>query len=623
MIPQTFQELILRLQSFWADHGCVVLQPLDMEVGAGTFHPATFLRAVGPENWNAAYVQPSRRPTDGRYGENPNRLQHYYQFQVVMKPSPANFQELYLESLKALGVDTLEHDVRFVEDNWESPTLGAWGLGWEVWLNGMEVSQFTYFQQAGGIECFPVTGEITYVQKAKYLPKIASAEYVAAYALTEPNAGSDANAGKTKATLNEDGTHYLLNGQKIWITNGGFADVYVVFAKIDDDKNLSAFIVERTFEGFSTGAEEKKFGIKGSSTVAIFFDNCKVPVENLLGERQGGFKMALTILNGGRIKAGAGATGGALHALELGIDYAKTRQQFGKAISEFGVIQAKLGDIATQVFATEAAVFRTADLIDNKIEELVAKGIAANEAKVKAVREFAIEAAIIKVRGSELACHALDEVMQIHGGMGYAFETGIGMGYRDARITKIYEGTNEINSMLAVGELFKRAMQTKEVDLKTVGGKIPSFLVSRINPFRDKSDKTEQERIVKGLKYAFLYVSNIAGKKLKEELINEQEIVMNLSTILQESFLSESAWLKVEKLSQLSNGKDLELQRQQLRLYLYLSLAKAKAAAKEAVASIESGRKQRQHNRIIDLLLQPYLINPKEVRRSIAKTILK
>ena len=158
----TFQELILKLQQFWADQGCVVLQPLDMEVGAGTFHPATFLRAMGPESWNAAYVQPSRRPTDGRYGENPNRLQHYYQFQVAMKPSPENFQELYLESLAALGVDPSIHDIRFVEDNWESPTLGAWGLGWEVWLNGMEVTQFTYFQQAGGLECYPVTGEITY-----------------------------------------------------------------------------------------------------------------------------------------------------------------------------------------------------------------------------------------------------------------------------------------------------------------------------------------------------------------------------------------------------------------------------------------------------------------------------
>ncbi len=162
MIPETFQELILRLQNFWANHGCVVLQPLDMEVGAGTFHPATFLRALGPENWNAAYVQPSRRPADGRYGENPNRLQHYYQFQVVMKPSPADFQGLYLDSLQSLGIDPLEHDIRFVEDNWESPTLGAWGLGWEVWLNGMEVTQFTYFQQAGGLECLPVTGEITY-----------------------------------------------------------------------------------------------------------------------------------------------------------------------------------------------------------------------------------------------------------------------------------------------------------------------------------------------------------------------------------------------------------------------------------------------------------------------------
>ena len=162
MIPETFQELILRLQRFWGSHGCVILQPLDMEVGAGTFHPATFLRAIGPENWNAAYVQPSRRPADGRYGDNPNRLQHYYQFQVVMKPSPRNFQQLYLDSLTAIGVDALEHDVRFVEDNWESPTLGAWGLGWEVWLNGMEVSQFTYFQQVGGLSCKPISGELTY-----------------------------------------------------------------------------------------------------------------------------------------------------------------------------------------------------------------------------------------------------------------------------------------------------------------------------------------------------------------------------------------------------------------------------------------------------------------------------
>ena len=472
------------------------------------------------------------------------------------------------------------------------------------------------------IGCLPIVYYGNESQKAKYLPKIASAEYVAAYALTEPNAGSDANAGKTKATLSDDEEHYLLNGQKIWITNGGFADVFVVFAKIDEDKNLSAFIVERGFEGFSVGAEEKKFGIKGSSTVQLFFDNCKVPAENLLGERQGGFKMALTILNGGRIKAGAGATGGAYHALERGIEYAKTRQQFGKSIAEFGVIQAKIGDISTAAFATEAAVFRTADLIDNKIAALVSEGMNESEAKVKAVREFAIEAAIIKVKGSDLACYALDEVMQIHGGMGYAFETGIGMGYRDARITKIYEGTNEINSMLAVGELFKRAMQTKEVDLKTVGGKIPSFIVSRLNPFRDKSTAAEQERIVKGLKYAFLYISNAAGKKLKQGLIEEQEIVMNLSTILQEAYLSESAWLKVIKLRNRKSVKDLMVKEQMLELYLYQSLAKAKTAAKEAIASFEDGRAQRQHNRIIDILLQPYLVNPKAVRRNIARAAM-
>jgi len=174
--PNTFQELILRLQQYWAEQGCVLLQPYDMEVGAGTFHPATFLRAIGPEPWSAAYVQPSRRPTDGRYGENPNRLQHYYQFQVVLKPSPDNIQELYLESLKMLGIDTAIHDVRFVEDNWESPTLGAWGLGWEIWLNGMEVTQFTYFQQVGGLECRPVTGEITYGLEriAMYLQGVSS-----------------------------------------------------------------------------------------------------------------------------------------------------------------------------------------------------------------------------------------------------------------------------------------------------------------------------------------------------------------------------------------------------------------------------------------------------------------
>lgn len=474
------------------------------------------------------------------------------------------------------------------------------------------------------IGCLPIVYYGNEAQKRKYLPKIASAEYVAAYALTEPQAGSDANAGRTSARLSGDGQHYLLNGQKIWITNGGFADVYIVFAKIDTDKNLSAFIVERNFEGFSTGEEEKKFGIKGSSTVQLFFDNCKVPVENLLGAREEGFKMALTILNGGRIKAGAGGIGGAKFAINKSVSYAKERQQFGKAIASFGAIQAKLANMAMQVFAAEAACFRTADLIDRKEASLLAKGASQNEAKIKSISEFAIEASIVKVRGSELVCYALDEAMQIFGGMGYAVETGLGVGYRDARITKIYEGTNEINAMLSVGELSKRALQTKELDLLTAGKRIPSFLLARLNPFRAKDEKAEQNRLVQGLKYTFLYLSSAAGKKLRKQMIDEQEIIMHLSTILQEAYLADSALLKLRKLQQ-STTEDqakLKVREEMVQLFLYQASNKARQAAFDVLASFAEGSELRRHRRIIKLLLQPYSVNPRTLGRNIAQALL-
>ncbi len=474
------------------------------------------------------------------------------------------------------------------------------------------------------IGCLPIVYYGNEAQKQKYLPKIASAEYVAAYALTEPEAGSDANAGRTSARLSEDGQHYLLNGQKIWITNGGFADVYIVFAKIDTDKNLSAFIVERSFEGFSVGEEEKKFGIKGSSTVQLFFDNCKVPVENLLGAREEGFKMALTILNGGRIKAGAGGIGGAKFAINKSVGYAKERQQFGKAIASFGAIQAKLADMAMQVFAAEAACFRTADLIDRKEASLLANGASHNEAKIKSISEFAIEASIVKVRGSELVCYALDEAMQIFGGMGYAVETGLGIGYRDARITKIYEGTNEINAMLSVGELSKRALQTKELDLLTAGKRIPAFLLGRLNPFRAKDEKSEQDRIVQGLKYTFLYLSSAAGKKLRKQMIDEQEIIMHLSTILQESYLADSALLKLRKLQQSTKEDQAKLKMRQdmVQLFLYQASNKARQAAFDVLASFAEGSELRRHRRIIKLLLQPYGVNPRTLGRNIAQALL-
>lgn len=475
------------------------------------------------------------------------------------------------------------------------------------------------------IGCLPLVYYGNEAQKKKYLPKIASAEFVAAYALTEPGAGSDANAGKTKAILSEDGQHYVLNGQKIWITNGGFADVYTVFAKIEEDKNLSAFIVERTFEGFSTGTEEKKFGIKGSSTVAIFFDNCKVPVENLLGEREGGFKMALTILNGGRIKAGAGGIGGAEVTIKRAVEYAIERKQFGKSIAEFGAIQSKIGQLAMRVFANQTACLRIADLIDRKEKELLENGLAEGEAKIKATGEFAIEAAIIKVKGSVLVCEALDEAMQIFGGMGYSAETGIGMGYRDARITKIYEGTNEINAMLAVGELSKRGLQTKEIDLIGAGKKIPGFLLQQINPFRSKSPDHEMERVIRSLKNTFLYVSGAAGKQLKRKLIDEQEIILHLSTLLQEAFVAESAVLKIKKLAQRKNHdpQKLVIQKQMAQLYLYEALDKSRKAASDVIAGFAKGRSLKLHNRMLKILLKPYYINPVEHRKNIAQAIIK
>jgi alkylation response protein AidB-like acyl-CoA dehydrogenase len=471
------------------------------------------------------------------------------------------------------------------------------------------------------IGCLPLVYYGNEAQKAKYLPKMATAEYVAAYALTEPNAGSDANAGKTKAVLSEDGKNYILNGQKIWITNGGFADIYTVFAKIDDDKKLSAFIVERDFEGFSVGAEEKKLGIKGSSTVQIFFDNCKVPVENLLGEREGGFKMALNILNGGRIKAGSGGVGATINSLDLSIKYTSERKQFGKAISEFGAIQYKIGNIAMQAFAVESACFRTADLIDKKEAELKSAGVSDNEAKVKAIREFAIEAAIVKVKGSELACFAVDEAIQMHGGMGYSAETGLGMGYRDARITKIYEGTNDINSMLAVGELTKRGVVTKELDLMGAGKKIPAFVASQMNPFRNQSIAIEQARVVQGLKNTFLFVSGMAGRILKRKLIEEQEIILNLSSILQEAYVCDSAFLKIKKLQRKENydEKKLEVQQKMVKLYLYEAQEVARKAALEAIASFATGRQKRTYTKMVNRMLKPFEINPKALRREIAQ----
>jgi alkylation response protein AidB-like acyl-CoA dehydrogenase len=469
------------------------------------------------------------------------------------------------------------------------------------------------------IGSLPIMWYGTDEQKAKYLPGIASGENGCSYCLTEPGAGSDANRGKTKAVLNAEGTHYILNGQKMWITNGGFAEIFTVFAKIDDDEKLSAFIVEKSFGGISLGKEEKKMGIKASSTVQVFFNNCKIPKENLLGERGKGFNMALNILNSGRIKIAAGGVGGMKFGLDKTIEYSKQRIQFNKPISDFGAIKQKIGTIATQAFAIESGTYRIGANVDQKHAELLQKGNGINDAKINAMREYAIECAILKVQGSEAMCMTGDEAIQIFGGMGYSQETGVEMAYRDARITKIYEGTNEINRMLALGEFYKRAFVTKEMNIGLAKSTIPSALLQNYNPFKSGEMATEW-MYVNNLKSLFMIITGAAGNKLKEKLVDEQEIVMNLADILSMAFISESALLRVQKLSEKSSvdKAELEIKTKLAKLYLYDALETVRKAANQAIDSYATGLEKSVLKLLTRRLLRTYNINPKNTRREIA-----
>ena len=456
-------------------------------------------------------------------------------------------------------------------------------------------------------------------QKKKYLPKIVTAEIKAAYALTEPSAGSDANSGKTKATLDVTNNRFLINGQKMWITNAGFADLFVVFAKIENDKNLSAFIVEKSFGGITLGEEEKKLGIKGSSTRQVFFNDCPVPMENLLGEREGGFKIALNILNSGRIKLAAGSIGGAKFALNKAIKYAIERKQFGKSIAEFAAMKHKLGEMARKIFAAESAIYRTGKNIDLKESELKNEGKSENEMKLEALREFAIECAMMKVYSTEVLDYCIDESLQIHGGMGYSAETGIEMGYRDARITRIYEGTNEINRMLAFAELMKRAFQTKELNLKEAGKKIPKTLLKRFL----RIEKLTSEKVIENHKYLFLILSKYAFDAFGMELEHEQEIIMNLSDILTETYVAESVYLRVNKVKKqkISNGT-IQQKENVLALQLYEANIKILHCANTIIDSLPNIKNKTLRFYIKLLTPQPHL-NPTKIRRAIAENLLE
>jgi alkylation response protein AidB-like acyl-CoA dehydrogenase len=475
-----------------------------------------------------------------------------------------------------------------------------------------------------GIGTLPIVYYGNEDQKKKYLPKLATGEWKAAYCLTEPDSGSDANSGKTKATPTADGKHYVINGQKMWITNGGFADIFIVFAKIENDKNLSAFIVEKTFGGITMNEEEHKMGIKGSSTRQIFFNDCKVPAGNLLSERENGFKIAVNILNVGRIKLGVAAVGGCKKTISLATTYAKERKQFGTSISNFGAIKHKLAEMVTKVFASESACYRAGQNIDDAFNALVSAGSDASKAKLKSLEEFAIECAILKVHGSEVLDFVVDEGVQIYGGMGYSAEGPMDRAYRDARINRIFEGTNEINRMLTIDMLVKRAMKGS-IDLMTPAMAVQKELLA-IPDFGSSDDEgvfTKEKRVLSNLKKAGLMVAGAAVQKFMMKLSEEQEVLMNLADILIECYVAESTLLRVEKLIELHGEQATAIQKEMALIYLHHAIEKAASAAKHAIVAFAEGDEQRLM--LLGLKrftkIEPY--NLKDARRKVANYVIE
>jgi len=472
-----------------------------------------------------------------------------------------------------------------------------------------------------GIGTLPILYFGTDEQKHKYIPKLASGEWKGAYGLTEPNSGSDALSAKTTAVLSADGTHYILNGQKCWITNGGFADVYTVFAKIDGDK-FSAFIIERDFEGFTRGQEEHKMGIKGSSTVQLYFQDCKVPVENLLGEAGKGHIIAFNILNIGRLKLCAAALGGAKMALQGTIEYAKTREQFKTAIANFGAIKYKLAESAIRIFASESALYRTSKWIDDKELELAAAGKPFNEALLGAAEEYAVECAMLKVSGSEVLDYVVDEGVQVFGGNGFSDEYMISRAYRDSRINRIYEGTNEINRLLTVDMILKRAMKGK-LDLMGPAMAVSKELMS-IPEFgnEDETAFAAEKKTILNLKKSILMVAGAAVQKLMMKLNDEQEILMNIADMAIETFNAESTLLRVIKMADKNGEAASRLQTDMMRCNLNDATDKVNKAGKEAINAFAEGDELRMMLLGLKRFTKATPFNSKDARRRIADKLI-
>lgn len=474
-----------------------------------------------------------------------------------------------------------------------------------------------------GIGTLPVLYYGTDAQRKQFASMLSTGEWLGCYCLTEPGSGSDANSGKTKAELTADGKHYKINGQKMWITNGGFADVFTVFAKIGDDENLTAFMLTKDMAGITLNPEEKKMGIKGSSTRQVFFNDVLVPVENMLSERQNGFKIAVNILNIGRIKLAGGVLGGAKATVTDAVRYANERNQFGRPISKYGAIRHKLAQMAIRCYATESALYRATQNIDDAIHALTAGGMDKGQAVLKGIASFAPECAMLKVYGSESLDYVVDEAVQVYGGMGYSAESRVERAYRDSRINRIFEGTNEINRMLTVDMILKKAMKG-ELDLMGPAMAVANELMS-IPDFSEPSENIYERfgAYVENMKKAVLMIAGSAAQKLMMQLAKEQEILMNIADMATWVYVAESTLLRTEKRAKQVGSEQNKAQEEMMKT-LIVDLADAiYKAGKDALYSFTEGDEQRMMLMGLKRFTKTEPHNVKESRQYISQQLIE
>ncbi len=482
----------------------------------------------------------------------------------------------------------------------------------------------TTFAAHTGIGMLPILYFGTDAQKEKYLPGLISGEMAASYCLTEPGSGSDALSAKTRADLTPDGKHYILNGQKMWISNAGFADIFIVFAQVDGDK-FTGFIVERDTEGFTLGAEEDKLGIKGSSTRQVFFENAKIPAENILGEIGKGHLIAFNVLNIGRFKLCVLSNGGAKESLSSGIRYANERVQFKQPISNFGAIKYKMAEQAIRTFAVDSAQYRVSNLMQDKVKALRAEGMSYAEAKLKAAEEYAIECAILKVAGSESLDYVVDETLQIHGGMGFSEEGTAARAYRDSRIARIYEGTNEICRLLTVDMLLKRAMKGR-LDIVGPAWAVQKELASMPGFDRPEGKYGEEAKALKDFKKVALMVAGAAAKMQMDGEINlkeEQEILMNVADIFIDIFLAESTLLRIQKLAEMDKAIDQEIYDAILQVFFSDATSRIHKNATDALTSFAEGDLLKTMLMGLKRFTKYPPVNVKSARRKIAAILIE